>query len=74
MLRYLRSAVAAFVLALPLALSANAGTILPGTYQLLDHGFGDLGVAYDLRVDAIGEVFSAELGSADIILDWDGGW
>ena len=57
----------------PLALAASAGTSLPGTYQLLDHGTGDLGPAYGLRVDAIGEIFSVELGSANVLLTWDGG-
>ena len=52
---------------------ASAGTILPGDYFLLDHGFGDLGPAYGLRVDATGDIFSVELGSASVILSWDGG-
>ena len=58
---------------LGLAGSVQAGTILPGLYQLLDHGDGNLGPAYGLRVDSIGEVFSVELGGASVTLDWDGG-
>ncbi len=70
------------LLLLPLPLAALlvsgpavAGTIDPGTYQLLDHGDGNLGPAYGLRVDAIGdgEVFSFELGEAHVELFWDGG-
>jgi hypothetical protein len=64
------------ILALGLVLAtsvAQAGTILPGQYFLLDHGDGDLGPDYGLRVDAIGETFSFELGGAQIILDWNGG-
>ena len=70
----LRSTVARLLWVLLLwSSTANAGTILPGTYQLLDHGFGDLGPAYGLRVDAISEVFSMELGTAQVLLTWDGG-
>jgi hypothetical protein len=45
------------VLALSVALtcaafaSAEAGTIAAGTYELFDHGFGDLGSDYGLRVE-----------------------
>ncbi len=53
--------------------SSTAATIVPGTYQLLDHGSGNLGPAYGLRVDDIGVVFSVEIGAANIILTWDGG-
>ena len=54
--------------------SAQAlGVIGPGLYQLFDHGDGTLGPQYGLRVDSIGEVFSVELGGANIVLDWDGG-
>ena len=52
---------------------ASAGTILPGDYFLLDHGDGSFGPSYGLRVDATGDVFSVELGSASVILSWDGG-
>ncbi len=68
------------LLLLPLPLAALlvsgpavAGTIDPGTYQLLDHGDGNLGPAYGLRVDAINEVFSFELDEAFVELIWDGG-
>ena len=67
------------ILALALGLAtvaappAHAGMVLPGTYQLLDHGFGALGPDYGLRVDAIGEVFSFELGGVAVFLTWDGG-
>ncbi|MFK7894730.1 MAG: PEP-CTERM sorting domain-containing protein [Myxococcota bacterium] len=53
-----------------LVCSTSASAI---TYQLLDHGYGALGPDYGLRVDSAGEVFSVEIGSANIILDWDGG-
>lgn len=52
--------------------AALAGTILPGVYQLLDHGDGELGPDYGLRMDSLGEVFSVELGSASVELSWDG--
>lgn len=71
--RCLRVAVAALALTLPLALSASAGTTPPGVYQLLDHGYGDEGPDYGLRVDAIGEIFSVELNGANVLLTWDGG-
>ena len=61
------------VLALLAAPGAIAGTILPGSYTLLDHGNGSLGPAYGLRVDSIGEIFSFSLGAAGVQLDWDGG-
>jgi hypothetical protein len=66
-------AAAAFVLTLALAGVAPAGTIVPGTYQLLDHGFGSLGPDYGLRVDAIGELFGMEAGGVEVLLTWDGG-
>ena len=72
-LRCARLAAAALALTLPLALPASAGEILPGVYQLLDHGDGQLGTDYGLRVDAIGEVFSVELNGASLLLTWDGG-
>jgi len=53
--------------------AAFAGTILPGTYSLLDHGDGGLGTDYGLRFDALGVTFSVELGGAAITLEWDGG-
>ena len=53
--------------------TARAGTILPGSYFLFDHGAASLGPAYGLRVDATGDVFSTELGLANAILTWDGG-
>jgi hypothetical protein len=49
------------------------GTILPGLYQLHDHGEGNVGPDYGLRLDALGTLFSMDLGSADVTLDWDGG-
>lgn len=67
----------AILIGLGLTLIAGAaqaiGIINPGLYQLLDHGDGTLGPQYGLRVDSIGEVFSVELGGANIVLDWDGG-
>ena len=59
--------------ALLLSGPAVAGIIDPGTYQLLDHGDGNLGPHYGLRLDAIGEVFSFELDGAFVELIWDGG-
>ncbi|MFQ5417395.1 MAG: PEP-CTERM sorting domain-containing protein [Myxococcota bacterium] len=52
---------------------ASAGTLLPGVYNLFDHGFASLGPSYGLRVDAIGKIFSVELGAANVTLSWDGG-
>ncbi len=51
--------------------AAWAGTISTGSYQLLDHGDGQLGPDYGLRVDSLGEVFSVELGAANVVLDYD---
>lgn len=51
---------------------AVAGMIDAGTYRLFDHGDGQLGPAYGLRVDALNEVFSFELGAANVELFWDG--
>lgn len=56
-----------------LASASQAATLGAGLYQLLDHGDGQLGPAYGLRVDSISEVFSVELGGAAVFLDWDGG-
>ena len=53
------------------ATPALAGTILPGTYALLDHGAGELGPDYGLRMDSLGEVFSVELGAASVTLTWN---
>ena len=63
----------ATVCLLLLGAPALAGTILPGTYVLLDHGDGNLGPDYGLRVDGIGELFSVELGGAQTLLTWGGG-
>lgn len=66
----------ALVLALALVFgggAASAGTILPGLYQLIDHGDGELGPDYGLRMDDLGDTFSFSLGGANVILDWDGG-
>ncbi len=52
---------------------AAAGIITPGTYRLFDHGFGNLGPDYGLRVDATGQLFSTELGGAQTVLTWNGG-
>jgi hypothetical protein len=53
---------------------AQAGTILPGQYRLLDHPDGNISPPpYGLRVDALGLTFSTELGGANVILDWGGG-
>ena len=67
------------IAALALASGASAGPIVPGTYQLFDHGDGGLGPDYGLRVDAleselgISEVyFSFEQGGASVTLTWDG--
>lgn len=69
------AAIAVLVLAfgLPVGSASALGVINPGVYQLLDHGNGNLGPAYGLRVDAINEVFSVTLGSAFVTLTWDGG-
>ncbi len=53
--------------------SFAVGIIGPGVYQLHDHGFGNLGPDYGLRVDSINAVFSVDLGGASTILTWDGG-
>jgi len=53
--------------------AAVAGTILPGLYELLDHGDGALGGDYGLRMDVLGVTFSVEAGGASVTLDWDGG-
>ena len=60
-------------LAVPASNASALGILGPGTYQLFDHGAGSLGPAYGLRVDALGEVFSVELGGASVLLTWDGG-
>lgn len=53
---------------------AAAGTISPGTYRLLDHGFGNQGPDYGLRVDALSNtLFSTELGGVQTLLTWSGG-
>lgn len=66
-------ALATASLVLPAASASALGVINPGLYQLFDHGSGNLGPAYGLRVDAISKVFSVELGGAYVTLDWDGG-
>ena len=56
------------------AQSAQAlGVIGAGTYRFLDHGDGQLGPDYGLRVDSDGLVFSVELGGAFTTLTWGGG-
>jgi len=55
------------------ASSAKAQPVVPGTYLLFDHGYGNLGPDYGFRYDALGKVFSLELGAAFVTLDWDGG-
>jgi hypothetical protein len=59
------------------ATPALAGTILPGTYWLLDHGDGDLGPDYGLRMDQLSvagsKTFSVEAGGAAVSLTWAGG-
>jgi hypothetical protein len=53
---------------------AQAGTILPGSYALLDHPDGNINPPpYGLRYDAIGYTFSTELGGASTTLTWAGG-
>jgi hypothetical protein len=66
-------ALAGLILMLTAQSSFAVGVINPGLYQLLDHGFGNLGPDYGLRVDSINAVFSTELGGASVTLDWDGG-
>jgi len=62
------------VAALALASGASAGTIDPGVYLLSDHGSGNKGVHYGLRVDDLGDkLFSTELGVAEVLLTWNGG-
>lgn len=73
MRRIAASIVSLLALVLLAATPGVAGTILPGSYQLLDHGDGALGPDYGLRVDSLGEVFSVELGGASVTLTWDGG-
>jgi len=63
----------ALVVLLTMQTSFAAGILGPGVYQLHDHGFGNLGPDYGLRVDAINEVFSVDLGGASVTLTWDGG-
>ena len=54
--------------------TALAGTIDPGIYRLLDHGFGNQGADYGLRLDSLGNtLFSTELGGAMTFLTWNGG-
>ena len=61
-------------LGLGLASSAGAGTILPGTYQLLDHPDGAINPPpYGYRSDDLARTFSFELNGADVELVWDGG-
>lgn len=61
----------AFLVFVPAAL---AGTILPGSYRLLDHPDGAINPPpYGLRVDALGFTFSVEAGGANVVLDWNGG-
>lgn len=62
------SLIAALLAAFSLSTAASAIT-----FQLLDHGDGVLGPDYGLRVDTQGEIFSVEIGAADILIDWDGG-
>lgn len=66
-------AAVAFASTLALAWPAPAGTMVPGTYRLLDHVFASLGPDYGLRLDAIGEVFSMEVGGVEVLLTSDGG-
>ncbi len=63
----------ALVLLLTAQTSFAVGTLGPGVYQLHDHGFGNLGPDYGLRVDATNDVFSVDLGGASTTLTWDGG-
>jgi hypothetical protein len=56
-----------------LAASAQAVPLVPGLYQLFDHGDGHLGPDYGIRSTALGKLFSFELGAASVTLDWDGG-
>jgi hypothetical protein len=54
--------------------AAFAGTIVPGIYRLLDHGYGSKGVDYGLRFDSLSDtLFSTELGGAMTFLTWNGG-
>lgn len=66
------------------AVNAQATTLVPGLYQLLDHPDAALTdtsladpISYGLRLDALGgtaaeRTFSAEQDGAFVTLDWDG--
>jgi hypothetical protein len=63
--------VSLLALAVAFGTPALAGTILPGTYTLLDHGAGALGPDYGLRMDSLGELFSVQIGAASVTLTWN---
>ena len=73
-MRRVRFILASIGLAFTFALSspASAGTILPGLYQLFDHGFGNEGSDYGLRMDSLDAIFSVQLFGAEVRLFWDG--
>jgi uncharacterized membrane protein len=53
---------------------AQAGTILPGSYYLLDHPDGNISPPpYGLRLDDLGYTLSTELNGASTVLTWSGG-
>lgn len=62
--------------ALCLTTKAFAAPVGAGTYQLFDHGHGQLGPYYGLRLDGhfnnTNQVFSASSGGAMVSLTWDG--
>ncbi len=53
--------------------SVFAGVMGPGVYQIHDHGYGNLGPNYGLRVDALSKTFSTDLGGASVTMTWNGG-
>ena len=60
------------------AATAQANTVVPGEYFLIDHGNGNLGSNYGLRLDILdppagaGPTFSVSSGDARVTLSWDG--
>lgn len=70
----------AFIAVLGLASQAQADSVTPGSYFLLDHPDAALNPPpYGLRLDildppnGLGPTFSTTLGGASVILTWDGG-
>jgi len=67
----LRATVVATAFLLLAGPASAVGVILPGTYELFDHGDGQLGTDYGLRMDALGTTFSVETGAAQAFVEWD---